>query len=121
MDGKSRLKQDVFENTIKVFEELKIEDVTSTGGANFCSGELIGSGEDSSGCSSRMSTKSEKNMADFDGENVLSDEEIVQLTSTPARHGAGSGSGISGEFLRRKLASMAGNYRPPQRGRQLGS
>ena len=34
--------------------------------------------------SSRMSTKSEKNMADFDGENLCSDdEEIVQLTSTP--------------------------------------
>ena len=40
--------------------------------------------DDRSCGSSRMSAKSEKNMADFEDENVLSDDdEIAQLTSTP--------------------------------------
>lgn len=38
------------------------------------------SGEDCS-VSSRMSTKSEKNMADFDGEDSVCDEELMQLAA----------------------------------------
>ena len=78
--------------------------------------ELIGSGEDSSGCnSSRMSTKSEKNMADFDGENVLSDDEIARLTSAPAA--ATAQQGMSQERMQRHLTSLADEgYKDAQRG-----
>lgn len=38
------------------------------------------SGEDCS-VSSRMSNKSEKNMADFDGEDSVCDEELMQLAA----------------------------------------
>ena len=39
------------------------------------------SGDEGSCHSSRMSTKSEKNMADFDGEEVLSEEELAEINA----------------------------------------
>ena len=54
-------------------------------------------------------------MADFDGENVLSDDEIARLTSAPAA--ATAQQGMSQERMQRHLTSLADEgYKDAQRG-----
>jgi len=43
--------------------------------------------DDGSCHSSRLSNKSEKNMADFDGEDLLSDDELSQINAHVAHFG----------------------------------
>ena len=59
--------------------------------------------EDGSCNSSHISNKSEKNMADFEGEDELSDDELVHI-NTLARYGGT-------QHMQRHLASVASIYR----------
>lgn len=54
-------------------------------------------------CSSRMSTKSEKNMADFEGEESGCEDEVIQLTRSQNQMG-------SPHHVQHHLAKMATMY-----------
>ena len=56
--------------------------------------------------SSRLSTKSEKNMADFEGEDVLSDDELAHINAHTAQTGHFSGH----HHMQQHLANMASMY-----------
>ena len=64
---------------------------------------------DNSCNSSRMSNKSEKNMADFEGEDVLSDDELAHINV----HAHGGHFGHSHQ-MQQHLANMASMYRKRQ-------
>ena len=51
--------------------------------------------------SSRISAKSDKNMADFEGEDFISDEELVQITSNGQ---------FSQHHMQQHLSSLASMY-----------
>lgn len=54
--------------------------------------------------SSRMSNKSEKNMADFEGEDGLSEDELAHITTHAAQ--------LAGQqHMQQQLAHMASMYR----------
>lgn len=63
--------------------------------------EDILSPDDGSCHSSRLSTKSEKNMADFEGEEALSEEELSQINAHAH---------FSGSHMTQHLSSMASLY-----------
>ena len=49
--------------------------------------------------SSHVSTKSEKNMADFEGEDVVSDDELASINAAHAHHAFSSGHMVSEEEM----------------------
>ena len=57
-----------------------------------------------------MSNKSEKNMADFEGEDMMSDEELAHINAHAAS-GAGTSFRGNGGGMQQHLAHMASMYR----------
>ena len=69
--------------------------------------EDILSPDENSMNSSRISNKSEKNLADFDGEDMLSDEELALIHN---RASTAASSNNPHELLQQQLAHMANLY-----------
>nr|KAG5696977.1 hypothetical protein BaRGS_008439 [Batillaria attramentaria] len=77
--------------------------------------EDILSPDDGSCHSSRMSTKSEKNMADFEGEEALSEEELAQINAHTHFGAVSQHIGSMASLYHSHLPRSVIHHRPPQR------
>ncbi len=75
--------------------------------------EEILSPDEASCNSSHVSNKSEKNMADFEGEDVLSDDELAHINAHANVHGHTTNTHLSSHttHMQQHLAHMAATYR----------